>query len=125
ESLAPVITDVTVTGPESLVALVSEAAADVPVTGLTVGLEQTVALKPLGAGGAEIRGVRIDPATVRVNLAITQSTIVRTVPLTVEVVGSPAPGYRVSAVSTTPSAVQVQGPIQALQSVDAIALPSV
>ncbi len=125
ESLQPAVSDVTVTGPESLVALVSEAAADVPVTGLTVGLEQTVALKPLGAGGAEIRGVRIDPATVRVDLAITQSTIVRTVPLTVQVVGSPAPGFRVSAVSTTPSAVQVQGPIQALQSVDAIALPSV
>ncbi|MDA1010526.1 MAG: CdaR family protein, partial [Chloroflexi bacterium] len=42
-------TAVTVSGPESLVARVAEAAADVNVTGLTVNLEQTVTLKPLGA----------------------------------------------------------------------------
>ncbi|MCK9485420.1 MAG: CdaR family protein [Dehalococcoidia bacterium] len=124
ESMTPAMTDVTVTGPASLVDRVTEAAADVPVTGLTVGLEQTVSLKPLGAGGAEIHGVRIEPATLSVDLAIIQSTILRTVPLTVEVVGTPAPGFRVSGVSTSPAAVQVQGPIQSLQQVDAIALPS-
>lgn len=125
ESMDPEVDEVTVTGPESLVALVSEAAADVPVTGLTVGIEQTVALKPLGPGGAEILGVRLEPATIRVALDVTQSTIIRTVPLTVEIGGSPAPGFRVSSVSTSPAAVQVQGPIQALQGVDAIALPPV
>lgn len=124
ESMNPAVREVTVTGPESLVERVSEAAADVNVTGLTVGLDQTVPLKPLGAGGAEIHGVRIEPATVSVSLAIAQSTILRTVPLTVEVVGTPAPGFRVSGVSISPAAAQVQGPIQSLQQVDSIALPS-
>ena len=56
--VTPAQPSVTVTGPESLVELVAEAAADVNVTGLTVSVEQTVSLKPLGAGGSEIRGDR-------------------------------------------------------------------
>lgn len=124
-SMTPEQREVTVTGPESLVALVSEAAADVNVTGLTVGFEQTVSLKPLTVSGSEIRGVRIEPAVARVTLEVTQSTIVRTVPLTVGVTGTPAEGFRVTGVTTTPSAVQIQGPIESLQQVDSIALPAV
>lgn len=125
ESMEPAQGEVIVTGPESLVERVSEAAADVNVTGLTVGVEQTVALTPLGAGGSLIRGVTLDPTSVRVAVAVTQSTIVRTVPLTVEVIGTPASGFRVTAVASSPPAVQVQGPLQALQQVDSIALPPV
>lgn len=123
--ITPAIPSVTVTGPESLVELVAEAAADVNVTGLTVSVEQTVSLKPLGAGGSEIRGVRLDPSTVRVALAVNQSTIVRTVPLTVEVSGTPAPGFRVTSVSIAPPAVQVQGVLEAVQQADAISLAPV
>ena len=123
--ITPAIPSVTVTGPESLVELVAEAAADVNVTGLTVSVEQTVPLKPLGAGGSEIRGVRLDPASVRVALDVNQSTIVRTVPLTVEVSGTPAPGFRVTSVSIAPPAVQVQGALESVQQVDAIPLAPV
>lgn len=124
-NMAPATTLVQVSGPESLVALVSEAAADVNVTGLTVGVEQGVTLKPLGDGGAEVRGVRLEPDTVRVAVEINQSTLVRTLPLTVEIVGNPDPGFRVSSVVTSPAAILVQGPIEALQQIDSIALPSV
>ncbi len=123
--MAPAVTSVRVTGPETLVALVSEVSADVNVTGLTVGVEQGVTLKPLGAGGGEVRGVRLDPETVRVAVEIHQSTLVRTLPLTVEIVGNPDPGFRVSSVVTSPAAILVQGPIEALQQLDTIALPSV
>jgi len=124
-AMSPQATAVTVSGPESLVARVSEAVADVNVTGLTVNLDQTVTLKPLGAGGSEILGVRIEPATMRVTVEVFQSTIVRTVPLTVEVTGTPAAGFRVSSVSISPPAIQVQGPLEASQQIDAIALPVV
>ena len=124
-AMNPQASAVTVSGPESLVARVSEAVADVNVTGLTVNLDQTVTLKPLGAGGSEILGVRIEPATMRVTVEVFQSTIVRTVPLTVEVTGTPAAGFRVSSVSISPPAIQVQGPLEALQQIDGIALPVV
>ncbi len=123
--MSPQTTAVTISGPESLVARVAEAAADVNVTGLTVNLDQNVTLKPLGSGGSEILGVRIEPATVRVGVEVFQSTIVRTVPLTVDVTGTPATGFRVSSVSISPPAIQVQGPLEASQQIDAIALPVV
>ncbi|MQC47813.1 MAG: hypothetical protein DWG77_01830 [Chloroflexi bacterium] len=123
--MSPQTTAVTISGPESLVARVAEAVADVNVTGLTVNLDQTVPLKPIGSGGSEILGVRIEPATVRVGVEVFQSTIIRTVPLTVDVTGTPAAGFRVSSVSLSPPAIQVQGPLEASQQIDAIALPVV
>lgn len=123
--VSPASSGVVVTGPESLVELVAAAGADVVVTGLTVSVEQTVSLKPLGASRAEIGGVRLEPATMRVIVGIDQSTIVRTVPLGVEVTGSPAPGFRVTSVSVSPPAVQVQGALVSVQQVDSIALAPV
>lgn len=123
--VTPAQPTVTVTGPESLVELVAEASADMQVTGLTVSVEQTISLIPRGAGGGEIRGVRLEPSTMRVALEVNQSTIVRTVPLTVEVNGTPAPGFRVTSVSVSPPAVQVQGPLESAQQVDSIALAPV
>jgi YbbR domain-containing protein len=123
--MTPQTSTVTVRGAESLVALVSEAVAEINVTGLTAGVEPGVNLKPVGAGGGEIRGVRIDPKTVKVGVQVIQSTIVRTVPLTVDVSGVPDTGYRVSSVSTSPSTVQIQGAVQTLQAIDRIVLPAV
>lgn len=123
--MAPQVSTVTVRGAESLVALVSEAVAEINVTGLTAGVEPGVNLKPVGAGGGEIRGVRIEPQTVKVGVQVIQSTIVRTVPLTVDVSGVPDTGYRVSSVTTSPATVQIQGTVQTIQAIDRITLPAV
>ena len=74
---------------------------------ISAGVEPGVNLKPVGAGGGEIRGVRIDPKSVKVGVQVIQSTIVRTVPLTVDVTGVPDTGYRVSSVTTSPTTVQI------------------
>ncbi len=123
--MTPAVSTVMVRGAESLVALVSEAVAEINVTGLTAGVEPGVNLKPVGVGGGEIRGVRIDPKTVKVGVQVIQSTIVRTVPLTVDVTGVPDTGYRVASVSTSPSTIQIQGAVQVLQVIDRIVLPAV
>lgn len=124
-AVTPQVASVKVVGPESLVQLVDRAVADVNVTGLTVKVQQSVPLKAVGAGGAEIRGVRLDPRLVNIAVDMTQSTIVRTVPLTVEVAGDPEAGYRVTRVSTSPAAIQVQGPIELLAQIDRVRLPAV
>lgn len=123
--MTPQTSTVTVRGAESLVALVSEAVAEINVTGLTAGVEPGVNLKAVGAGGGEIRGVRIDPPTVKVGVQVIQSTIVRTVPLTVDITGVPDTGFRISSVTTSPSTVQIQGAVQTLQAIDRITLPAV
>ena len=124
-AITPQTATARVSGPESLVALIDQAVAEVNVTGLTVNVQQNVVLKAVGTGGAEIRGVRLEPTNVPVNVEVIQTTIVRTVPLAVEVAGEPDPGYAVSRVASSPSAIQVQGPIELLQQIDRIRLPAV
>ena len=113
---------VSVRGPESLVTRVSDAVADINITGLTLGVEQTVTLIPRGAGGGEIRGVQIDPPSQRVAVDIRQSTLVRSIPFQVSVEGTPAPGYRVVNVTASPSTMSVEGTLEALQQIDALDL---
>jgi len=116
---------VTVSGPESLVGRVSEAVADLNVTGLTGGVEQTVTLVPRGAGGGEIRGVTLEPSTARVGVEIRRSTLIRSLPLRVEVDGAPAPGYWVTNVVISPATITVEGTLEALQQVDSVQLDRV
>jgi YbbR domain-containing protein len=116
---------VKVSGPESLVGRVSDAVADLNVTGLTLGVEQTVTLIPRGVGGGEIRGVTLDPPSVRVAVDIRQSTLVRTLALRVDVEGAPASGYRVVNVVVSPATVTVEGSLDALQQIAAINLDPV
>ncbi len=124
-STIPDRSSVDVSGPKSLVGLVSEAAATVNVTGLTVGLDQVVALTPVAEGGGEIRGIAVRPATARVAIAVRQDVLTRTLPLEVELGGQPAPGYRVAGVRVTPQLVRVEGAIDVLQSLDTLRLPRV
>ncbi|MDA1002328.1 MAG: CdaR family protein [Chloroflexi bacterium] len=121
----PQLESVVVAGPQSLIDIVREAVADVNITGLTVDVDPNVPLTARGAGGGEIRGVTITPSSVRVNVQILQRTLFRTLPLTVRIIGEPANGYRVSNVTISPPAIEVQGSIRALQQLDALALPSV
>jgi YbbR domain-containing protein len=124
-SATPELTTAKVEGPQSLVDLVKEAAAVVNVTGLTVDVNPSVTMVARNAGGGEIRGVRITPESTHVGVKVLQQTLFRTLPLSVKVTGDPAPGYRVTNVAVSPTSIQVQGNIQALQQLDVLDLPSV
>lgn len=125
EETVPETRVVTVSGPESLVELVQEAVADLNVTGLTVAVTQSVNLVPRGVGGGEIRGVRLEPPSMAVQIDIRQSILRRTIPLEVAVFGEPAPGYRVISVTVSPPTLSVRGDIGTLQQFDAIVLPGI
>ncbi|MDA0353735.1 MAG: CdaR family protein [Chloroflexi bacterium] len=116
---------VIVTGPASLVSRVSDAVADINVTGLNLGIEQTVTIVPRGAGGGEIRGVTLEPSTARVGVEIRQSTLVRTLPFRIEVKGAPAPGFRIANLVISPATITVEGTLETLQQVDSIDLGEV
>jgi YbbR domain-containing protein len=118
------VTTAVVTGPVTLVDRVTEAVANVNVTGLNAGIEQATQLVPTSSAG-EIRGVTLEPSLVRVNLEIAQRNLFRQLPLSAEILGEPATGYRVTSVSVSPTTLSVEGIIQAVQSLDSLQLPPI
>ncbi len=124
-STTPEAATVEVSGPQSLVELVVEVIGDVNVTGLTVSLPQSVDLTPQGAGGGEVRGVRVNPPATRIQVEVLQTTLTRHVPLIPTVLGQPAGGYRVVGVAAIPSTLEVRGTIEQLQAIDALELPPI
>ena len=116
---------VEVSGPETLVAPVERAEADVIVSGLAVSIEELAQLVARGEGGGEISGVSIEPPAVTVSVTIQQTALTRAVPLELSIVGEPAPGYRLIGVAIQPTVVSVEGTFDTLQAIDSISLGQV
>ena len=122
EQAVPERLTVEISGPESLVALVASAVADINVTGLTVGFAQNVELVPRGDGDGEIRGLTVEPPSVSVAVAIRHTVVTKTLPLAVELLGEPASGYRVSGVAVQPGVIEVEGALETLQELEELPL---
>lgn len=111
----------TVSGPESLVALVDSVAAEVILTGVRADVsEDRVELKPRDARGGEISRVTVNPETARVTVSLEQREFTRTFVVNPAITGQPAAGYNVTGVSVDPGIVSVTGPLDVLQSIDAV-----
>jgi YbbR domain-containing protein len=115
------ITDAIVTGPRSLVDLVEAVEADIDLTGVQTGFEESVLLQARGAGGNNIEGVEIEPESARVTVEVEQTLFTRVFVVAPQVTGAPASGYNVTAVEVDPPLVEVSGRLEALQSIDAVA----
>ncbi len=111
---------VKISGAESLVLLVKVASADVNLTGLRVSLSQQYSLVPRDARGADVRGVKVEPATADLGVTIVQQEVKLTLAVLPSIQGSVADGYNLVAVSSDPPAIEVSGALELLQ-----ALPSV
>ncbi len=106
---------VRVTGAESLVRLVSFAAADVNLTGLRVSLRQQYQLVAKDARGAEVRGVRLDPGTSDIKVAVNQQEITLPVTVVPSAQGIAADGYNVIGLSSDPPVIPLAGPLEILE----------
>lgn len=106
----PSSSQVTVRGPESKVAIVRKAMGVVDVTGQTVSFTRAVSLKPVDQEGKEVPGVTVDPSALDVYVPMKTLPPARIVQVRAQIVGQPAPGYRVSEVQVEPASVKVRGP---------------
>lgn len=112
---------VTVSGPESLVALVDHVVAEVSLTGLRVDVTQDrVRLQPRDARGGEISRVSVSPETSSVTVDLEQREFSLEFAVTPPVTGQPASGYNLGAILVEPRVVVVTGPLDVLQSLDAL-----
>jgi YbbR domain-containing protein len=111
----------TVTGPESLVELVDAVVAEVNLTGRRVDVtEDRVALQPRDIGGGEISRVSVNPETAGVTVELEQREFSLEFTVSPSIVGQPAAGYNVAGIAVEPRIVVVSGPLDVLQSIDAV-----
>lgn len=100
---------VVLSGPESLVNLVSEVRVNADVEGLRGPLMTELPLQVIGADGAVIEGLNIEPWQVAVDVPIEQEAGYREVTIRVPVVGRPATGYYTSSRVVSPPFVTLRG----------------
>jgi YbbR domain-containing protein len=110
-----------VSGPESLVALVDYVAAEVILTGERADVTQDhVQLKPRDTHGGEISRVKVNPETTSVHVGIDQRDFTRTFVVSPVITGAAAAGYNVTNINVDPGIVSVTATLDVLQSIDAV-----
>jgi YbbR domain-containing protein len=90
------------------------------LTGLRTDFTDSVDLKPRDVRGGDISRVKVSPARAKVNVDIQQREFSQEVVVNPAIAGSPAPGYNVARINVEPRLVTVTGPLDVLQSIDAV-----
>lgn len=111
----------TVSGPESIVALVDHVVAVVNLTGQRVDLEEDrVTLEPRDAVGGGISRVTVSPETADVSVQLEQREYSLQFDVKPQVRGEPAAGYNLAGATIDPRFVTVTGTLEALQAIDSL-----
>ncbi len=111
---------VTVTGPESVVAMVTAVFATMRFGDVGLDLVQAAQATPVDQSGAPVEGVMAEPAAVQVRVPLLPTSTTRTVPVLWDLRGAVAAGYWISRVTTDPVAVTVRGEPGALSALERI-----
>jgi YbbR domain-containing protein len=118
----PVIeaTDAKVTGASSVVGRVTEVVAHVTLDASGIDFNRMVDLNPVDDTGQTVLNVDVDPVSVRVKVPVFTDRQTKTIPVTPQIVGTPAAGFEiVSPVTVEPAVVSVEGDANDLASLDA------
>ncbi|HSL30841.1 MAG TPA: CdaR family protein [Anaerolineales bacterium] len=100
-------TEVTVSGPESLVRQVARARVLVSLDGVREGIEDAMPIQLLDSQNQVVPGLSINPESVAVDIPITLQGGFRDVAVKVVVQGQQAPGYRIENITVFPSVITV------------------
>ena len=103
-----------VSGPESIVRLVTAAQARVIVQPSGIDVDQTVDLVAVDIRGEAMGPVNLRPSSVHVKIAVGSGLQSKTLPVNPVVAGTPAVGYQIASVAVNPVVVTVVGDANAL-----------
>lgn len=106
---------VTVSGPESLVANVAKVQVDVKLLEAKSPISEQLVPTPVDANGDAVKGVSVTPEVVTVEVPIEQQVSYKTIPVVPRVVGSVAIGYQLAGLMVEPTTVTVVGDPTALR----------
>lgn len=115
------VTEVTVTGPEQLVTDNIVVEGEINLTGARTSFDQEVPLQARDRQGTAIEGVTLEPDAATVSVQISQVEFSSPFFVRPTVQGAPAVGFRVTGIQVDPPIVNVTGPADVLQTIDAVA----
>jgi YbbR domain-containing protein len=108
----------TVSGPQSVVDQVTEVRARIVVDASGIDINQLVTLLPVDANGDVQTPVDVEPREVRVKVPVFTDRRSKTVPVTPNVVGTPAAGFEVASIEVDPPVISVEGDANDLAGLD-------
>jgi len=101
------LSEVAVSGPESLVQQVARARVPVNLDGVRESIDESVPIQMLDGQNTALRGLTINPESVKVNVPISQQGGFRDVAVKVVVQGQVAAGYRLENITVFPPVITV------------------
>lgn len=96
------VTEVTLSGPESLVQQVARARVVVNLDNVRESIDESLPIQVVDSENNPVQGLTINPETVRVNIPISKKGGFRDAAVKVVVQGQQAPGYRIENISVFP-----------------------
>jgi YbbR domain-containing protein len=109
---------VTVRGPATIVRRVDHVEARVQIDPAGFDFDRDVELVPVDVLGEAVPSpVRVEPAEVRVRIAVFTNSQSRTLPVAPNIVGTPAPGFEIATITVSPLIVNVEGDADELSNV--------
>jgi YbbR domain-containing protein len=106
--------EVSVSGPEAFVNLVTAAEARVPIDSSGLDVNRDVTLVPVDANRNTVENVTLTPTLAHVTIQVGSELRTESVAVSPVVRGSPASGYYVASIDVSPSVVSVSGNANAL-----------
>ncbi len=107
----------TVRGAQSDIDRVSAVRALIPIDASGIDIDRDFPLTPIDELGEPVRGVDVEPTTVRVTMVVFKNRQTETVPIVAVITGQLAPGFEVVRVSVSSPVVSLQGDAQDLADV--------
>jgi YbbR domain-containing protein len=114
-------TEVTVTGPASIVNTVVAARATVVIQPDGFTIDQDVPLTPIDQLGNPVSPAKVEPTTAHVKIPVFSDRSSKTVPISPVITGTPAGGFELASVTVEPPTVTVEGNADQLVNVVSIA----
>jgi YbbR domain-containing protein len=108
----------TVSGPQSVIGKVTEVQARVAMDSSGIDINQLITLLPVDANGEPLTPVDVTPAQVRVKVPVFTDRRSKTLPVTPNVVGTPAAGFEIASIQVDPVVVSVEGDANDLAGLD-------
>jgi YbbR domain-containing protein len=101
------VTEVSISGPESLVRQVERARVVTSLDGARESIDKALPIEVVDKENNIVQGLTINPESVRVNIPISQQAGFRDMAVKVVVQGQQAPGYRIENISVFPPVISI------------------